>query len=137
MLNSSIQRIKSALAAYPWIEKVEFHRFDLLRTDAEKILLYRVRIHLQGGGLLDACERVTEKKDNPLEQTKYHFHWQDAQGRLVKRWDNAPHHPELDNFPHHVHHGLENDCRPGSSLSLPDVLLELDLFFRAGERHER
>lgn len=26
-------------------------------------------------------------------------------GRLIKRWDNAPHHPELDTFPHHLHEG--------------------------------
>ncbi len=94
MLNSCIQRIKEALAAYTWIESVEFLRFDLMQIDQERVLLYRVRIQLQGGMLLDACERVTERKDNcVLNRTKYHFHWQGAEGELIRRWDNAPHHP--------------------------------------------
>ncbi|MEA1899197.1 MAG: DUF6516 family protein, partial [Thermodesulfobacteriota bacterium] len=38
---------------------------------------------------------------------KYSFHWQNAQGRLRQRWDNAPHYPDLPNAPHHVHG--END----------------------------
>ena len=35
---------------------------------------------------------------------KYHFHWQDENNNLKRRWDNAPHHRELDNFSHHVHY---------------------------------
>ena len=138
MLSSCIDRIKEALASYVWIESVEFHRFDLLETDMENILLYRIRIQLRDGGLLDACERLTEtKKDHVMDRTKYHFHWQDAQGRLIRRWDNAPHHPEIDTFPHHVHHGPKNDCRSCSSMSLMDILQELDLFFRSGEKYGR
>ena len=41
--------------------------------------------------------------DAQVWQSKYSFHWQDAQGCVVKRWDNAPHHTGLDNAPHHVH----------------------------------
>jgi len=33
MLNSGVQRIKDALASYPWIESVEFLRFDLTQID--------------------------------------------------------------------------------------------------------
>jgi hypothetical protein len=34
---------------------------------------------------------------------KYSFHWQDAEGNLKRRWDNAPHYPNLPNAPHHIH----------------------------------
>ena len=34
---------------------------------------------------------------------QYSFHLQDARGRLVFRYDNAPHHRELPTFPHHKH----------------------------------
>ncbi len=33
---------------------------------------------------------------------KYRF-LNDADGNLVFRYDNAKHHPELENFPHHLH----------------------------------
>ena len=35
--------------------------------------------------------------------SKYSFHWQNAEGILKARWDNAPHHPELPHAPHHKH----------------------------------
>ena len=38
----------------------------------------------------------------------YSYHWQDENGRLKIRWDNAPHHKHLKTFPHHKHtHELE------------------------------
>lgn len=40
-----------------------------------------------------------------MAMTMYRHHWQDSSGRVIKRWDNAPHHPELDTFPHHLHEG--------------------------------
>lgn len=33
----------------------------------------------------------------------YSYHWQDENGRLRIRWDNAPHHKHLKTFPHHKH----------------------------------
>ncbi len=33
----------------------------------------------------------------------YAYHWQDIQGNLIVRWDNAPHHPEIKTHPHHKH----------------------------------
>lgn len=36
-------------------------------------------------------------------QIKYSFHWQDFSNRLIRRWDNEPHWPDLDSFPHHCH----------------------------------
>jgi hypothetical protein len=41
--------------------------------------------------------------DESIGISKYSFHWQDVAGNLICRWDNAPHHPELDNFPYHAH----------------------------------
>jgi len=138
MLTSSIQHIKSALASYDWIDSVEFLRFDVVDTDLEKILLYRVRVQLRNGNLLEACERLTENsKTRLLAQTKYHFHWQDNQGKLIRRWDNAPHHPEIETFPHHLHLEPENHCRACEAPTLADVLEEIDLFYHGGENHDR
>lgn len=36
---------------------------------------------------------------------KYAYHWQDSEGNLIVRWDNAPHWKEIDTFPYHRHEG--------------------------------
>ncbi len=33
----------------------------------------------------------------------YSYHWQDANGTLIIRWDNSPHHHQIRTFPHHKH----------------------------------
>jgi len=38
-----------------------------------------------------------------LEIQKYRYHLQDSEDTLIARWDNAPHHRELEGFPNHVH----------------------------------
>ena len=37
-----------------------------------------------------------------LVKTKYRYHCQDAQGKLLFRYDDAPHH-HVSTFPHHKH----------------------------------
>ena len=34
---------------------------------------------------------------------KYSFHWQSKIGELIARWDNAPHHSNIETFPHRKH----------------------------------
>uniref|UniRef100_UPI0040573219 toxin-antitoxin system TumE family protein n=1 Tax=Candidatus Electrothrix sp. TaxID=2170559 RepID=UPI0040573219 len=120
MLNSYIQHIKNSLCSYAWIESVDFLRFERTETDQEKILLYRIRVHLAQEDLLEVCERLSEPRDTgELKRTKYHFHWQDQHNQLIRRWDNAPHHPEIKTFPDHVHVGPENTCLACEAYSLP------------------
>ena len=82
-------------------------RRSIRDTDTEKVLNYRYRVTLADGSLVELSERVLEAQ-GILEVTRYRHHWQDADGHLIKRWDNAPHHPTVDTFPHHLHDGAEN-----------------------------
>lgn len=50
---------------------------------------------------------------------EYSYHWQ-KNGVLIRRWDNAPHHRNLSNFPHHVHD--KNDVLPSDDVNLTDIL---------------
>lgn len=46
--------------------------------------------------------------DVRVSGTAYAFHWERrAVDGTLYRWDNAPHHPEVATFPHHVHFGAE------------------------------
>lgn len=37
------------------------------------------------------------------DKHKYRFHLMNEGNEMVVRWDTAPHHPELENFPFHKH----------------------------------
>ena len=50
---------------------------------------------------------------------EYSYHWQ-KNGILIRRWDNAPHHRDLANYPHHVHD--KNDVLPSDDVNLTDIL---------------
>ena len=53
---------------------------------------------------------------------KYSYHWQNEQGNLIARWDNAAHWPDVSTFPHHVHLGSEEYVIASSVRSLGDVM---------------
>jgi hypothetical protein len=63
----------------------------------------RMHAKLVDGGLCEIFEYVTVKPDGALAVKKYRYHWQDASNNVIRRWDNAAHHPHLPHAPHHVH----------------------------------
>ena len=54
------------------------------------------------------------------ELDAYRYHFQGPEEKLVFRFDNAPHHPEIESHPHHLHssHNISSTSRP----ELEDVL---------------
>ncbi|MEM8528119.1 MAG: DUF6516 family protein [Bacteroidota bacterium] len=79
---------------------------------------YKIRIHLTDDSLLQA----SEYKD--IEERNYSFHWQDNEGNLIIRWDNAPHFKELSTFPHHKH--LPDRVEEHAEMFLEEVLSEIE-----------
>jgi hypothetical protein len=53
---------------------------------------------------------------------KYAFHWQEGSGRLIARWDNAAHWPEIETFPHHKHLGESGQVVASEGTTLEEVL---------------
>ncbi len=89
--------IKLRLVLDPTVESFEV----ISEKIKEKEGYLRVTLKLSGDSVVHCFEYVLS--DGSIGISKYSFHWHDAAGNLICRWDNAPHHPELDNFPHHVH----------------------------------
>ncbi len=58
---------------------------------------YKIRVRFSDSSNFQATEYNSETERN------YSFHWQSAEGKLIIRWDNAPHHKHLENFPYHKH----------------------------------
>jgi hypothetical protein len=54
----------------------------------------------------------------------YSFHWEQRRqhGKLY-RWDNAPHHPQIATFPHHLHEGDESTIVPSYLNSTIEIAL--------------
>jgi hypothetical protein len=54
---------------------------------------------------------------------KYRYQFMDEVHESVFRYDNAPHHPEIQTFPHHKH--TIHSIMEGREPTLRDVLLEI------------
>lgn len=56
---------------------------------------------------------------------RYRFQWQ-AAGELITRWNNAPHHPEVETFPHHKHVKVEDKPKPSKATNLISLLKDIE-----------
>ena len=48
----------------------------------------------------------------------------DKDKNLIRRWDNASHYPQLENFPHHIHIS-ETNITSGKLVNIFEVLDEI------------
>ena len=135
MIQDYFDRISSSLAASSWVKSSHLIRYDVTEIDENEILIYSFKIALSDGGLLELSERVVFSKiTGTYDITTYRFHWQNSIGSLVKRWDNAPHHPEIATHPHHVHVGQANKIMPSKSVNAADVIGLIQAWFLNNER---
>jgi len=54
---------------------------------------------------------------------KYAYYWLTPTDDVIKGWDNAPHHPEVSTYPHHIHQS--GTVYSSQIRSLNDVLIFL------------
>jgi len=97
-------------------------RWTVIREETQGDMgLFRYKLTLRDTSLLEMfeCFQVVEGR---VQVAKYSFHWQDTAGQLLKRWDNAAHHPELSTNPDHVHDGAEDNVRPHEPINAEEVL---------------
>jgi len=108
-------KIESLLKEFPLIMHFS--------VDYEEITDYvgslKGKLELTNGSILYFFEFVEIQNNIPV-LVKYKYQWQSAEGELLKRWDNAPHHRELSTFPDHVHD--QNGVYPSPAMSLESIL---------------
>jgi len=85
-----------------------------LELDGETL---RLVLYLEDGTNL----RVTEQWDGPLLK-RYSYYWLTDGNELKVGWDNAPHHVQLDNFPHHKHVGKQDNLCSSDETCLEKVM---------------
>lgn len=121
MINNYIEDLDAFISASPAISEISIIRRDIRDTGLEIIALYRYQLKFKDGSMMDITERLVEER-NHLNITKYRYHWQSSNGALIKRWDNAPHHSELDTFPDHIHVGTDDNVECFNKVNVLDIL---------------
>jgi len=81
----------------------------------------RIRVRFPSGRLLEINEALALEGER-LCHFDYRYHCQDADHRLIFRYDSAPHFPKLAGFPEHKH--LPDDTVPAVRPPIADVLVE-------------
>lgn len=123
MLDNYIKGIEELIATSPEVIEFIILRRSFYETDLEKILIYRFKVIFKDDSIVEITERLIESS-NKIKRTKYSYHYQDKNGKLLKRWDNAPHHPEIKSYPHHLHIS-KSKVIESNEISAFDMLKEL------------
>jgi hypothetical protein len=111
------------LARWPEISNSRIIEYEV---DAGVVLMYKIRCDLPKGYFLQIRLR--------LRADTIEYSYQVFTTEPVLRWDNAPHHPSLANFPHHFHD--DTDTKHPSGLGgdpladVPMVLAEAINYIR-------
>ena len=88
----------------------------------EETVYLKGRITIIDGSFLEIAIFAFQS-DEGISIDKYRLHYMSNSGQVLFRYDNAPHHPEMDSHPHHKHTA---DTTISSRMpSLKDVLNEI------------
>lgn len=97
-IRSHLNELKTLVLSHPRVHGVSIRREEV--TVARGYL--RMRLVLQSQDIVEVFVYLVDLGDG-VHLQDYSLHWQHGDGALVKRWDTAPHHSELANFPSHTH----------------------------------
>jgi len=98
VIGEHFDAIEARLLQSPVVVSYRILRREIALVDGK----LRIQATLSDKSIIELFEYVVEVNAQ-VRLVKYSFHWQDAQSKLRRRWDNAPHHLELTSAPHHVH----------------------------------
>ena len=96
MIQSYFGKLRNKVKELSALIKTENVSFDMVSA---AMGIVKGRIVFIDGSTFDFREIVSRADHD------YRFHWMDRNARLIIRWDSAPHHGELDNYPFHKHEG--------------------------------
>ncbi len=90
---------------------------------------FRARMTLINDDFLEVSEYFAAEQDG-CSTIEYSCQWMDSsKQRLIKRWDNTEHFPDLPNFPHHIHVGSDTNVISGTVMGIIELidLLEAEI----------
>lgn len=90
------------------------------------------RVCFWDGSLLRFQEELVQR-GSTIFRNEYAYHYQAADGALLFRYDNSPHYPDIETFPHHKHvrAGASELVTPARPPDLIGVLREIETMLAA------
>lgn len=97
-IRARLNELKAQVLSHPAVRQVHIRGEEITVTRG----YLRIRLVLQSRETIEAFVYLFDQ-EGVVSLRDYTLHWQHEDGALIQRWDTAPHHPELENFPHHTH----------------------------------
>jgi hypothetical protein len=114
-------RFETTLRSRQEIDVVEALQVDVATVGVK----FKCEVRFYDDSRLSIVEQLESVGKRDFNRVNYKFHYyQDADGKLIFRYDNVPHHPHLSTFPAHKHVG--NSIVEAEPPDLNDVLAEVD-----------
>lgn len=115
MIRNYFRKVERTLSECPFVMDL---KFDFTVIDLDRGY-WKGTIEFKNGSNLHLFEYVTIGEEKS-EIQEYRYHYQDPEEKLIFRHDNAPHHPEIETHPHHLH--TPEELSPSQKPNLEDVL---------------
>ncbi len=97
----------------------------LENRDARDQGYFRARVTLINQDQVELAEYFAVVNEQ-IQVIRYRYQWMNGTLALRKRWDNAKHHPDIINFPDHIHIDNEDHVVPGAPLDIVQLLTALE-----------
>jgi len=110
----NVQEILDALSSSDIVEKISV--IVLVQEPGRQAL--RATVSLKRGYILHINEALGRGF------RRYSYHIQKGE-QMMRRWDNAPHWPDMKTFPHHLHLDGEKNASECREVFIEDVLDEM------------
>jgi len=114
-LEAKLKDIQIALKLADWFSTEEHIDYDVDLSLG--FLFVDGKIVFFDNTILEFTESITP------ERFKYRYQYMKADGSLIFRYDNVPHHPEISTFPDHKHY--QNKILDSSPADLKQVVEEI------------
>ncbi len=124
LLDLLLQYLRDVEAAIQKLAGAYVERYEEEIVATNRVNL-RIRVRFPNGHLLELNESIIGEAGH-LAHIGYRYHFQDRQNKLVFRYDNTPHFPDFENFPHHKH--FPDKVTGVEQPSILDVIEEAKLF---------
>jgi len=119
LIDAHFEALETAIISDPLVISTDLHRaYTSIETGYVK-----GEITFIDGSCLVVFQHVRIEEEK-LTVTDYRYHYMTPDNKLIFRYDNAPHYPEIDTFPHHKH--LPSGARGAAMPSVKHVLAEID-----------
>jgi len=118
---SILKYLRDIESAFNKLESCYIERYEEETLTPDRVNI-RIRARFSNGYILEWNESVITEGEN-INHLGYRYHFQDKDNKIIFRYDNTPHFPQLDTFPNHKH--LPGNVVTANRPAISEVLKEL------------